>query len=139
LCLYRVKQVYCVAPDDLNLTPDFAATLQGRGLPLTLTSSLDDVLPASDVLYMTRLQKERMGRMNGVHDPPTISVDVYSPYVLDPALLAKAKREMIVMHPLPRNDEISTEVDSDPRAVYFRQMVHGLYLRMALLEGLMVN
>ena len=127
LCLYRVKQVYCVAPYDLNLTEEFVATLQGRGLPLTLTSSLDDVLSASDVVYMTRLQKERMGRMN------------YSPYVLDPALLAKAKREMIVMHPLPRNDEISTEVDSDPRAVYFRQMVHGLYLRMALLEGLMVN
>jgi aspartate carbamoyltransferase len=139
LCLYRVKQVYCVAPDNLNLSEEFVETLQSRGLPLALTSNLEDVLPNSDVVYMTRLQKERMGSFNLASIPPTISKVVYSPYILDSALLAKAKREMIVMHPLPRNDEISTEVDSDPRAVYFRQMEYGLYLRMALLEGLMVS
>lgn len=135
LSLYKVRRVYCVAPPDLNLTESFAETLRAKGMDLVLVETLEEVMGETDVLYMTRLQKERFtqtalsflsGRSRS------------EPYILDPPLLAKAKSRMIVMHPLPRNDEISTEVDSDPRTVYFRQMSHGLYLRMALLEGLLV-
>jgi carbamoyl-phosphate synthase/aspartate carbamoyltransferase/dihydroorotase len=134
LTLYKVRQVYCIAPTELNLTETFAETLRSRGLPITLRQDLDEVMPSLDVLYMTRLQRERLSTGSLLSRMMT---NTKSPYILDAALLSKAKPKMIVMHPLPRTDEISTEVDSDPRTVYFRQMVHGLYLRMALLEGLL--
>ena len=129
--LYRVAQVHCVAPPHLNLSESFASKLKAQGLPLVMhtVASLEDLMPTTDVLYMTRLQKERLEEM----------ADSSCVCRLTPEVLAKAKPQMIVMHPLPRVDEISTEVDSDPRAVYFRQMEHGLYLRMALLESLLLG
>ena len=86
----------------------------------------ESVIAASDVLDVTRVQKERFS-----------SADEYErlagAFIITPATLAAAKERMVVMHPLPRVDEIAVEVDSDPRAAYFRQMRHGLYVRMALL------
>jgi len=89
-------------------------------------SSLEDVISFVDVLYVTRIQKERFAEI-GEYEK------VRRPFVVSTALLNSAKPNMIVLHPLPRIDEIETEVDLDPRAAYFRQMRYGLYVRMAIL------
>ena len=93
-------------------------------------SSLEDTLPKLDVLYMTRIQQERFA-----------SEEEYlaqkNTYVLDHQKMQKAKQDMIVMHPLPRVNEISVEVDKDPRAAYFRQVQYGVYARMALILTLL--
>lgn len=91
---------------------------------------MEEVIPFVDVLYMTRIQKERFGSLEEYDK-------VKSLYCLTPKMLAQAKEKMIVMHPLPRVNEISTEVDSDPRAAYFRQMENGMFIRMALLALIM--
>ena len=102
--------------------PKSAAT----GLPQAEYTSLDPVIGKSDVLYVTRVQKERF-------EDPDLYESVKNAFVITPETLKAAKEEMIVMHPLPRVGEISMEVDDDPRAAYFRQMEYGLYVRMALL------
>jgi aspartate carbamoyltransferase catalytic subunit len=92
-------------------------------------TDLDKVLPEVDVVYQTRIQKERFGDR----------IDDYEKcrgvYVIDYHTLELMKQKAIIMHPLPRLDEISMEVDSDPRAAYFRQAQNGLYVRMALLSA----
>jgi aspartate carbamoyltransferase catalytic subunit len=89
-------------------------------------STLEPCLPETDVLYVTRVQKERF-------TDEAVYESVKGAYVINPTVLKAAKERMIVMHPLPRVGEISMEVDDDPRAAYFRQMEYGLYVRMALL------
>ena len=95
-------------------------------VPQETYTSLDEVLPKTDVLYMTRIQKERFPSQESYEK-------VRGSYKLTPHVLTRAKEKMVIMHPLPRVDEISTEVDSDPRAAYFRQAEYGMYVRMALL------
>ena len=95
-------------------------------VPQTEHESLEKPLPGTDVLYVTRVQKERF-------EDPAAYEKVKGAYVIDPAIMQAAKQDMIVMHPLPRVTEISMEFDDDPRAAYFRQMEYGLYVRMALL------
>lgn len=97
-----------------------------KGNPQAEFSRLEDVLPDTDVLYVTRVQKERF-------EDPAEYEKVRGAYVIDPQVMKAAKRDMIVMHPLPRVGEISPDFDDDPRAAYFRQMEYGLYVRMALL------
>jgi aspartate carbamoyltransferase catalytic subunit len=89
-------------------------------------TTLDQALPETDVLYVTRVQKERF-------TDEAVFESVKGAYVIDPKVMKAAKERMIVMHPLPRVGEISPEFDDDPRAAYFRQMEYGLYVRMALL------
>jgi carbamoyl-phosphate synthase/aspartate carbamoyltransferase/dihydroorotase len=89
-------------------------------------TEMEKVLPETDVLYVTRVQKERF-------DDPADYEKVKDAYVIDPAVMKAAKERTIVMHPLPRVNEISMDFDDDPRAAYFRQMEYGLYVRMALL------
>ena len=98
----------------------------GKGIPQAEFSSLEKVLPETDVLYVTRVQKERF-------EDPADYEKVKGAYVIDPAIMKAAKQDMIVMHPLPRVGEIGGDCDDDPRAAYFRQMEYGLYVRMALL------
>jgi len=99
-------------------------------LPRTMAqreySTLDEALPNTDVLYVTRVQKERFASEEEYES-------VKGSYVISPEVMKPAKQNMIVMHPLPRVGEISMDFDSDPRAAYFRQMEYGLYVRMALL------
>ncbi|HEX9090539.1 MAG TPA: hypothetical protein VF831_03575, partial [Anaerolineales bacterium] len=99
-------------------------------LPRTMSqkeySTLEETLPETDVLYVTRVQKERFASDEEYES-------VKGSYVIAPEVMKLAKQNMIVMHPLPRVGEISMELDSDPRAAYFRQMEYGLYVRMALL------
>jgi aspartate carbamoyltransferase catalytic subunit len=108
------------------MPPAIMAELADAGVTQTEHAELDAVLPTTDVLYVTRVQKERF-------EDPAIYESVKDAYSITPATLRQAKQEMVLMHPLPRVGEISMEVDDDPRAAYFRQMEYGLYVRMALL------
>jgi aspartate carbamoyltransferase len=125
LTLFNVRLNY-VSPEILRMPEHIRAEVKEHGLPQAEYSSLDPVLAESDVLYVTRVQKERFEDLDQYES-------VKNAFVITPETMRRAKDEMIVMHPLPRVGEISMEVDDDPRAAYFRQMEYGLYTRMALL------
>jgi len=115
-----------VSPEILRMPQEVMDEVTKRNVPQAEYSSLEEVLPETDVLYVTRVQKERF-------EDPAEYEKVKGAYVIDPAVMKPAKKDMIVMHPLPRVTEISMDFDDDPRAAYFRQMEYGLYVRMALL------
>lgn len=125
LSLFNVKINY-VSPEILRMPREVMAEVAEKGIPQAEFTTLEEVLPESDVLYVTRVQKERF-------EDPAEYEKVKGAYVIDPQIMRAAKQEMIVMHPLPRVGEISVDFDDDPRAAYFRQMEYGLYVRMALL------
>ena len=126
---YDVKFRF-VSPDILKMPGDVLDLVKGTGHSYEEVESLPDAIAESDVLYVTRVQKERftdLAEYDRVKDL----------YVVDEELLTQAKERMIVMHPLPRVGEISYGVDDDPRAAYFRQMRNGMYIRMALLASVL--
>jgi len=126
LKLFSVRLNF-VAPELLSLPHEIANELAENGTPANYYEALSPELMArTDVLYVTRVQKERF-------ENPADYDKVKGSYVITPETMKDAKTQMIVMHPLPRVGEISMEVDDDPRAAYFRQMEYGLYVRMALL------
>ena len=125
LSLFKVKINY-VSPEILRMPREVMNEVAEKGIPQTEFDSLEKALPETDVLYVTRVQKERF-------EDPAEYEKVKGAYVIDPAIMKAAKQDMIVMHPLPRVGEISVDFDDDPRAAYFRQMEYGLYVRMALL------
>ena len=125
LSLFKVKINY-VSPEILRMPGEVMNEVAEKGIPQAEFNSLEQVLPETDVLYVTRVQKERF-------EDPADYEKVKGAYVIDPEIMKAAKQEMIVMHPLPRVGEISVDFDEDPRAAYFRQMEYGLYVRMALL------
>lgn len=125
LTLFDVKINY-VSPDILRMPAEIMAEVADSDTPQAEYRDLDPVLAESDVIYVTRVQKERF-------ENPEEYEQVKGAYVINREIMNKAKEEMIVMHPLPRVTEISMDVDDDPRAAYFRQMEYGLYTRMALL------
>jgi aspartate carbamoyltransferase len=115
-----------VSPDILKMPKEVMDEVAEKKVPQAEFNSLEKVLPQTDVLYVTRVQKERF-------EDPADYEKVKGAYVIDPPTMKSAKKDMIVMHPLPRVGEISVDFDDDPRAAYFRQMEYGLYVRMALL------
>jgi aspartate carbamoyltransferase catalytic subunit len=126
LSKYPNISFYLISPRDLAM-PDYMLTaMKAQGQKYIEVTGLESTLPQLDVLYMTRIQRERFvdpleyERLKGV-------------YVLTKSKLRSAKKELLIMHPLPRVDEISTDVDDDPRAVYFEQARYGMFIRMALL------
>ncbi len=125
LSLYKVVINY-VSPDILRMPPEIISELRSKNLEQSEHADLEKILPDTDVLYVTRVQKERF-------EDPEVYEKVKGAYVIDGAIMKAAKARMIVMHPLPRVTEISMDFDEDPRAAYFRQMEYGLYVRMALL------
>ena len=125
LRLYGAKLNY-VSPEILRMPPALIEELQTAGMQQKEYRELNEVLPETDVLYVTRVQRERF-------ENPEDYDTVKDAYVITPETLKRAKKDMVVMHPLPRVNEISVELDDDPRAAYFRQMEYGLYVRMALL------
>jgi aspartate carbamoyltransferase len=125
LRLYGAKLNY-VSPEILRMPSTLIEELRAAGVEQKEYRELNEVLPQTDVLYITRVQKERF-------ENPEEYEMVKDAYVITPETLKQAKKEMVVMHPLPRLTEITVEVDIDPRAAYFRQMEYGLYVRMALL------
>lgn len=125
LSLFDVKLNF-VSPAQLKMPEKVTHELTERKVAFTEHASLDGVLAQSDVLYVTRVQKERFEDL-------TLYESLKHAFIITPETMAKAKPKMALMHPLPRVGEISTEVDADPRAAYFRQMEYGLYVRMAVL------
>ena len=125
LTLYDTKINY-VSPESLRMPAELVEEVGASGVGQTETDDLGSVLGETDVLYVTRIQKERF-------DDPADYDGVKDSYVINNKTMGAAKDNMIVMHPLPRVGEIAEEVDSDPRAAYFRQMEYGMYVRMALL------
>ncbi len=122
----RPPRLMLVSPPELCMPAAHVRTLLERGVHVEQHGDVRAVLGQTDVLYVTRVQKERFERVEEYER-------VKGSYVVDSALMSDAPGQMIVMHPLPRVDEIATEVDSDPRARYFEQMQNGLYVRMAIL------
>jgi aspartate carbamoyltransferase len=115
-----------VSPDILRMPREVMDEVGEKRIPQAEFASIEKILPETDVLYVTRVQKERF-------EDPAVYETVKGAFVIDPEIMKAAKKEMIVMHPLPRVGEISVDFDDDPRAAYFRQMEYGLYVRMALL------
>ena len=120
-----------IAPRELRL-PDYIINdvLEKNGIEYRETESLEKAMPELDVLYMTRVQRERFFNEADY-------IRLKDTYVLTPEKLASAKKDMRILHPLPRVNEISVSVDSDPRACYFRQAANGKYIRMALILKLL--
>jgi aspartate carbamoyltransferase catalytic subunit len=116
-----------VSPPQLNMPEEVVSDLEASGLRVKATSDLGGVIGDSDVIYMTRIQKERF-------PDPTEYERMRGAYSLDAQMLEEAKKSMIVMHPLPRVDEIKTDVDETRHARYFMQTFNGLVVRMALLS-----
>lgn len=120
-------EITFVAPPQVQMGDDLKSHLTEHGVRWRETADLDAVLPEVDVVYQTRIQKERF-RI------PEDYLAVKGIYKIDPAAMRLLPERSIVMHPLPRVDEIATEVDQDPRAAYFRQARNGMRVRMALLD-----
>jgi aspartate carbamoyltransferase catalytic subunit len=119
-------RIHYVSPEILRMPHEILAEINEKGIQQDEHGDISEVLAETDVLYVTRVQKERFASESEYES-------VRNSYVIDPQLMTAAKEEMIVMHPLPRVGEISMAFDDDPRAAYFRQMEYGLYVRMALL------
>ncbi|TMD32827.1 MAG: aspartate carbamoyltransferase [Chloroflexi bacterium] len=130
LSKFRDIRICFVAPPQVAMRKDIKDHLDEHKVPWFETQDLDVALPQVDVVYQTRIQKERFT------DEASYRA-VKGVYRIDASTLTRMSKEAIVMHPLPRVDEIAPEVDSDPRAAYFRQARNGLWIRMALLERLL--
>lgn len=124
-----VRYVF-VAPPVVQVGADIIARLDERGVPYTLTDNLRDVIGDVDVVYQTRVQRERFTE-------PAEFEQANSAFRIDARLMRLLRPDAVLMHPLPRVDEIAAEVDSDPRAAYFRQAANGVTIRMALLDWLL--
>ncbi|EPY37821.1 aspartate carbamoyltransferase catalytic subunit [Angomonas deanei] len=134
---FSLRKVYLVAPGELHMPQEvldyIAEDLKSKNTELVCVSALStEIVSDSDVLYATRLQKERFTTTDG-SDPIATFNKALKDIVINKERLKDAKEKMIVMHPLPRVDELSSDVDNDPRAAYFRQMRYGLFMRMAIL------
>jgi aspartate carbamoyltransferase catalytic subunit len=129
LAKYRNVRIFMVAPEVVRMRDDIKEYLCRHDVRFSEESDLRAIAPEVDVLYQTRIQKERFG------DRAEDYRAAKGVYIVDRDLLRTMKSDSIVMHPLPRVDEITTEVDSDPRAAYFRQAQNGLFIRMALLAA----
>jgi aspartate carbamoyltransferase catalytic subunit len=127
LSKFRDLRIYFVAPPQVAMRQDIKDHLDEHHVPWVETRDLNSVLPQVDVVYQTRIQKERF--------PDEASyLAVKGVYKIDSQTMSMLRKDAIVMHPLPRVDEIAPEVDADPRAAYFRQARNGLFIRMALLD-----
>ena len=128
---YKVIKFILISPDELKL-PDYIRTevIEKNNIPYEEISSLEDAIGSLDVLYMTRVQKERFFNEADY-------IRLKDTYILDKSKLALARPDLSILHPLPRVNEISVEVDDDPRACYFRQALNGKYVRMALIMDLL--
>ena len=131
LSRYQGIRFALISPDELRL-PDYIRkeVLDREGIPYEEVSDLEDVMGKLDILYMTRVQRERFFNEEDY-------VRLKDCYILTSKKMAAAKPDMAVLHPLPRVNEIATEVDSDPRAAYFKQAQYGVYGRMALIATLL--
>lgn len=119
-----------ISPEELRVPDYITEMLKEKGIPFEEVIRLEEVLPRLDLLYMTRVQKERF-----FNEEDYVRLKDF--YILDKAKMKLASKDMLVLHPLPRVNEISVDVDDDPRAVYFKQAQYGVYVRMALILTLL--
>ena len=131
LSRYTGIKIVLVSPEELKL-PSYVRqnVLEKNGIPYVQTTDLESVMPELDILYMTRVQRERFFNEEDY-------LRLKDSYILTPEKLATAKQDLCILHPLPRVNEISVAVDDDPRACYFKQVDCGRYIRMALIMKLL--
>ncbi len=131
LSRYTGIKIVLISPEELKL-PSYVKknVLEKCNIPYTQTTSLEEAMPQLDILYMTRVQRERFFNEEDY-------LRLKDSYILDLNKLENAKKTLTIMHPLPRVNEISIEVDKDPRAAYFKQVLNGKYMRMALILKLL--
>lgn len=131
LVRYEDIEFVLISPEELRL-PSYVRqdVLDKNHVPYEEVTRLEDALPTLDILYMTRVQKERF-----FNEEDYLRMKDF--YILDKQKMELAPEDMLVLHPLPRVNEIAREVDSDPRAVYFKQVQYGVYIRMALILTLL--
>ena len=131
LARYEGIRFVLISPEELRV-PDYVVNevLRPQNIPYEEVTSLEESMPKLDILYMTRVQRERFFNEEDY-------IRLKDTYILTPAKMALAKPDMAVLHPLPRVNEIALEVDDDPRAAYFEQAQNGVYMRMALIMTLL--
>lgn len=131
LTRYAGIRFVLISPEALRV-PSYirSEVLEQKNIPFKEVENLDSVMPELDILYMTRIQKERFFNEEEY-------IRLKDSYILDAAKMKLAKEDMLVLHPLPRVNEIAVEVDDDPRAAYFKQVQYGMYARMALIMTLL--
>ena len=127
---YKGVKFILISPEELKVPEYIIQELDHEGIPYEETTSLEDAMPSLDILYMTRVQQERFFNEADY-------VRLKDSYILNPDKLETAKKDLCIMHPLPRVNEISVAVDDDPRACYFKQVLNGKYIRMALILKLL--
>lgn len=127
LSLYKGIKIYFVAPQIVKMRDDIKDMLTSRKIDWQEVSDLKEVASSVDVLYQTRIQKERFTNLDDY-------AKARGKYIIDQSIVDLMQPHARILHPLPRVDEITVDVDSDPRAAYFRQAKNGLYIRMALLK-----
>ncbi len=127
---YKGIKFVFISPKELRIPAYLRTDIQKKGCEFIEVESIEEAMPMLDVLYMTRVQKERF-------DSEEVYNRLKDSFILDMPKMQSAKEDMIILHPLPRVNEIAYEVDSDPRACYFRQVLNGKYIRMALIYTLL--
>ncbi len=127
---YKSIRFVLISPEELRIPEYLREGMKSMGIPFTEVEKLDDVIGTLDILYMTRVQKERFFNEADY-------VRLKDSYILTPENLKPARKDLTVMHPLPRVNEISVAVDADPRACYFKQVLYGRYMRQALILKLL--
>ena len=130
LIRYQDIRFIFISPEELKVPDYITDMLTEKGIPYKEVIRLEDCMPQLDLLYMTRVQKERF-----FNEEDYVRLKDF--YILNKEKLSAAKEDMLILHPLPRVNEISVEVDDDPRAVYFKQAQYGVYVRMALILTLL--
>ncbi len=130
LVRYEGIRFIFISPRELMIPDYITDMLKEKNIPYEEVIRLDDIMPKLDLLYMTRVQKERF-----FNEEDYVRLKDF--YILDAAKMRLAAPDMLVLHPLPRVNEISVEVDNDPRAAYFKQVQYGVYVRMALILTLL--
>lgn len=132
LCLYKPAKIIFISPDELKVPSKYADMLKEKGVDYEETADLESVMPEVDIIYMTRIQKERF-------DNEAEYIKMKGSYVLTPEIVKMGKESLRILHPLPRVDEITPDVDNMIQSACFRQVENGVYMRMALLKTLWEN
>ena len=127
---YKNNKFVLISPEELKVPGYVRGMLEEKGIPYVETTDLVGVMPQLDILYMTRVQRERFFNEEDY-------LRLKDSYILEPKKLETAKKDLAILHPLPRVNEISVAVDEDPRACYFKQVLNGKFMRMALILKLL--
>lgn len=127
---YEGVEFVLISPPELRVPAYITEELKAKGIPFREVETMEEAIPALDVLYMTRVQKERFFNEADY-------IRLKDTYILDPEKLLSARADMPILHPLPRVNEITPQVDDDPRAAYFEQARNGRFVRMALITTLL--